>query len=125
MMADNELEFTTEADPRVTSALRAHYAAPRDEAYWSELQAGVMSRIAASARTSWLQIAAGWARPGLAAAAAVLIAAAVLFQANVGEPEQVTFASMTQTEPSQPEFIYTEHDAASQREETLRLVVSH
>ena len=124
-MADNELEFTTEADPRVTSALRAHYAAPRDEAYWSELQAGVMSRIAASARTSWLQIAAGWARPGLAAAAAVLIAAAALFQANVGEPEQVTFASMTQTEPSQPEFIYTELDAASQREETLRLVVSH
>lgn len=124
-MADNELEFTAEADPRVTSALRGHYAAPRDEAYWSELQAAVMSRIAANTRTSWLQIAAGWARPGLAAAAAVLIVAAALFQASVGEPEQVTFASMAQAEPSQPEFIYTEHDAASQRDETLRLVVSH
>lgn len=124
-MADNELEFTAEADPRVTSALRTHYAAPHDEMYWSELHAAVMSRIAANARAGWLQIAAGWARPGLAAAAVVLIAAAALFQANAGEPEQVTFASMTQAEPSQPEFIYTEHDAASQREETLRLVVSH
>lgn len=124
-MADNEIEFPAEADPRVTSALREHYAAPREETYWREMQAGVMSRIAVNARTGWLQIAAGWARPGLAAAAAVLIVAAALFRANAGEADQVTFASMTQAEPSQPEFIYTEHDAASQREETLRLVVSY
>lgn len=124
-MADNELEFTADPDPRVTSALRAHYAAPRDEAYWGELQAEVMARIAANARTSWVQIAAGWARPGLVAAAAALIAAAALFQANLGEAEQVTFAGMVRIERTQPEFIYTERDAASQREETLRLVVSH
>ena len=121
-MADNQLEFTTGADPRVTSALRARYAAPGDETYWEGLQTTVMARIASSARTSWLQVAAGWARPGLAAAAAVLIVAAALFQANRGRSEQVSFALMTQ---SDPEFIYTEHDAASQRDETLRLVVSH
>ena len=121
-MADNELQFIAAADPRVTSALRARYGAPRDEAYWQALQASVMSRIAAGTRTSWLQVAAGWARPGLAAAAAVLIVASALFQANRDEREPVSFALMTQTEP---EFIYTEQDAASQRDETLRLVVSY
>lgn len=123
-MADNELEFTADADPRMTSALRSHFAAPRDEAYWASLQAQVMARVAVNARAGWLQVAAGWARPGLAAAAAVLLVAAALFQLNRDEPEQVTFASMTQI-ASQPEFIYIENDAASQREETLRLVVSH
>lgn len=123
-MADNELEFTAEADPRVTSALRSRYAAPGDAAYWDQLQALVLARIAANARASWLQVAAGWARPGLAAAAAVLLLAATLFQATRDEPEPMTFAAMAQTE-YQPEVIYTEHDAASQREETLRLVVSH
>ena len=123
-MADNELEFSAEADPRVTGALRSHYAPPRDEAYWDSLHAQVMARIAAGARASWLQVAAGWARPGLAAAAAVLLIAAALFQLNRDEPEPVTFASMTQI-ASQPEFIYIENDAASQRDETLRLVVSH
>jgi hypothetical protein len=123
-MADNELEFTAEADPRVTGALRSHYAAPRDEAYWESLQAQVMTRIAAGARASWLQVAAGWARPGLAAAAAVLLVAAALFQLHRDEPESISFAAMTQI-ASQPEFIYIENDAASQRDETLRLVVSH
>lgn len=123
-MADNELEFTAEADPRVTRALRSRYAAPGDEAYWAGLQMLVMSRVAATARGSWLQVAAGWARPGLVAAAAVLLVAAALFQANRGDAEPVTFASMTQI-ASQPEFIYIEQDDASQRDETLRFVVSH
>ena len=123
-MADNELEFTAEADARVTRALRARYAAPGDEAYWASLQMLVMSRIAERSRGSWLQVAAGWARPGLVAAAAVLLVAAALFQAHRAETEPVTFASMTQI-ASQPEFIYIEQDDASQRDETLRFVVSH
>lgn len=124
-MADNELEFTAEADPRVTGALRAHHAAPPDGPYWDGLQRQIMARIGTSGRASWLQVAAGWARPGLAAAAAVLLVAAALFQASRAGSESVTFAAMTQADPSQPEFIYTEQDAASQRDETLRLVVSY
>lgn len=125
-MADNELEFVAEADPRVTGALRAYYAAPGESAYWDALEARVMTRIAANARGSWLQVAAGWARPGLAAAAAVLIvAAAALLGGGAADADEVTFAVMTQAEPGQPEFIYMEQDAASQREETLRLVVSY
>lgn len=123
-MADHELEFTAEADPRVTRALRARYAAPGDDAYWAGLQMLIMARIAAGSRGSWLQVAAGWARPGLLAAAAVLIVAAALFQAHRGEREPVSFASMTQIS-REPEFIYIEHDAARQRDETLRFVVSH
>ena len=129
-MADNELEFTAEADERVTRALRARFAAPRDDAYWAALQQRVLARIAANPRVSWLQVAAGWARPGLVAAAAVLLVAAALFEANRGDADetaadQVTFAALTQAEQSRPEFIYTEYDAARQREETLRLVVAH
>lgn len=122
-MADDELEFTTEADQRVTRALRARYAAPGDDAYWAGLQMLIMARIAGS-RNSWLQVAAGWALPGLLAAAAVLIVATALFQAHRGEREPVSFASMTQFS-REPEFIYIEHDAARQRDETLRFVVSH
>lgn len=127
-MAD-ELEFTAEADARVTDALRARFAAPRDDAYWSGLEQRVLARIAANARGSWLQVAAAWARPGLAAAAVLLVASA-LFLSNLSatsatDGEEVTFAGLTQTEQSRPEFIYTEYDAASQREETLRLVVAH
>ncbi|MGI9140662.1 MAG: hypothetical protein ACR2GJ_06110 [Gemmatimonadaceae bacterium] len=123
MMADNELEFTTEADPRVTDALRGRYAAPRDGAYWNGLQARVMSRVGANGRGVWWHVAAGWAGPGLAAAAAVLIfAAAALLRDGGNGGEQIAFEAMTQSEP---EFIYTEQDAASQRDETLRLVVSY
>lgn len=120
-MADNELQFTAAADPRVTRALRGRYAAPGDDTYWEGLHTAVMARIAGNARTSWLQVAAGWARPGLAVAAAVLVIAAALFQANRDDRETTTFAGMAQTDP---EFIYTEDDPASERDETLRLVVS-
>ena len=123
-MADNDLEFTAEADPRVTTALRARFAAPSDEAYWSGLQSRVMARIGSNARVSWLQIAAGWARPGLAAAAVILVVAAALLGSSRADTDPVTFATVADAEPAQPEFIYTEHDATSQRDETLRLVVS-
>lgn len=122
---DDELEFTADADPRITAALRALHAAPRDDAYWERLQARVQSRVADGARAGWMQVAAGWARPGLVAAAAVLLAAAAIFQSDRDEAEQITFAAVAEAGRNQPELIYTEYDAARQRDETLRLVVAH
>lgn len=122
---DNELEFTAEADPRVTDALRALHAAPGDDAYWEQLRSRVLSHVSLGARAGWMQVAAGWARPGLVAAAAVLLAAAAIFQFGRDDVEQITFAAVAEAGRNQPELIYTEHDAARQRDETLRLVVAH
>lgn len=122
---NDELEFTSDADPRVTAALRALHAAPLEDAYWEQLQARVLSHVSLGARAGWMQVAAGWARPGLIAAAAVLLAAAAIFQFGRDGAEQITFAAFADGARNQPELIYTEHDAAMQRDETLRLVVAH
>lgn len=122
---DDELKFTAEADPRVTKALRALHAAPRRDEYWEQLHARILSRVSLGARADWMQVAAGWARPGLLAAAAVLLAAAAIFQSGRDDAEPITFAAVAEAGRNQPELIYTEHDAASQRDETLRLVVAH
>jgi hypothetical protein len=66
------------SDPEVTNALRALYAAPADEHYWDELEARIIAYVAAgeSAESeSWWSALADMARPGMIAAAALIVAA--------------------------------------------------
>lgn len=74
-------------DPALTRALRAEFSAPRDPAYWDGLEARVMAavrqgagRVAerAAAPLEWWQALAGWGRPGLVAAAAILFLTGVV-----------------------------------------------
>lgn len=74
-------------DPTVTRALRDEYAPPADPAYWNGLEARVLAavrqsagRVAgrAAAPLEWWQALAGWGRPGLVAAAAVLFLTGVV-----------------------------------------------
>lgn len=72
----------------VTRGLRAIYAAPGDDAYWSELEARIMHRVAGMELGWWTELD-HWTRPALLAAAALLLAcSAALFRAR--ESEQTT-----------------------------------
>ena len=66
------------ADERVTSVLREVYAPPADPAYWSGLEAAIMSRVMGD-RGSWTAVVAGWVPAGLAAAAIALLVCGFAF----------------------------------------------
>lgn len=65
-------------DAQLTSALRALYAAPVDDGYWDALEARILAHIAqgGETRSFWSELAE-MARPGLAAAAALIFAASL------------------------------------------------
>jgi hypothetical protein len=69
-------------DDEVARGLRSLYAAPAGDAYWNELQARIMSRVA-DVELGWWTELDRWVRPALAAAAVLLIAAGVaMFRAH-------------------------------------------
>jgi hypothetical protein len=68
----------TSGDAELTNALRALYAAPADERYWDALESRILAHIARGEETmSWWSELAEMARPGLAAAAALIFAASL------------------------------------------------
>lgn len=74
-------------DDEIVRGLRALYAAPAGDAYWSELQARVMARVA-DVELGWWTELDRWARPALAAAAVLLVAAGVaMFRAHQSEAD--------------------------------------
>lgn len=66
----------TSGDTALTDALRALYAAPEGERYWNALEARILDRVARGddARMWWGELA-DMIRPGLVAAAALILAA--------------------------------------------------
>jgi hypothetical protein len=69
-------------DDEVARELRSLYAAPAGDAYWNELQARIMSRVA-DVELGWWTELDRWVRPAMAAAAVLLIAAGVaMFRAH-------------------------------------------
>lgn len=65
-------------DGELSRALRARYAAPTDEGYWDALEARILARVAHSAeRPVWWGELTSMARPGLVAAAVLVLAASL------------------------------------------------
>lgn len=65
-------------DAELTMALRALYAAPASDAYWDALEARILAHVArGDEQVSWWSELADMARPGLAAAAAIILAASL------------------------------------------------
>lgn len=65
-------------DAELTNALRALYAAPADENYWDALEARILAHVArGDDQASWWSELVDMARPGMAAAAALIFAASV------------------------------------------------
>jgi hypothetical protein len=68
----------TSGDAELTSALRSLYSAPADEAYWDALEARILAHVARGDEgESWWAELVDMARPGLVAAAALMLAASL------------------------------------------------
>lgn len=66
----------TSSDAELTKALRAHYAAPADERYWDALEARIRAHVARGELEGvWWAELGDMIRPGLVAAAALILAA--------------------------------------------------
>src|SRR5262245_33900132 len=74
-----------DADDEIARGLRSLYAAPAGDAYWNELESRIMARVA-DVELGWWTELDRWARPALAAAAVLLLAAgAAMFRAHQSE----------------------------------------
>jgi len=72
-------------DDEVVRGLRSLYAAPAGDSYWNELESRIMARVA-DVELGWWTELDRWARPAMAAAAALLLAAgAAMFRAHQAE----------------------------------------
>ena len=72
-------------DDEIVSGLRSLYAGPSGDSYWNELESRIMARVADVALGWWTELDR-WARPAIAAAAVLLLAAgAAMFRAHQTE----------------------------------------
>ncbi|MGI8508794.1 MAG: hypothetical protein ACR2MQ_05670 [Gemmatimonadaceae bacterium] len=126
----NDIKFDEPLSAPVIDTARALYAPPSGDAYWAQLEARVMSRIAESAAGRWWVVVGGWAHGGLAAAAAILVAAAVgMLMMHVHSQEvRVAYESATQAVPAEsvvvPTGALSERDGPDTRGATFRDVIS-
>ncbi|MEO8622611.1 MAG: hypothetical protein ABI625_16180 [bacterium] len=91
----------TSGDAELTNALRALYAAPADERYWDALESRILAHIARGEETiSWWSELAEMARPGLAAAAALIFAASLALAHSRQLEVSSAYASVISPAPS-------------------------
>jgi hypothetical protein len=68
----------TTGDAELTNALRALYAAPADERYWDALEARILAHVThGDEQAAWYGELADMMRPGLLAAAGLILAASL------------------------------------------------
>jgi hypothetical protein len=130
-----DLRIADESDAALTEILRETYAAPAEGAYWNELESRVMSYIAEHRPSTvipvnWWSDLAGWAAPGLAAAALLFVAAGMLWSRQNDEDLSTTYEAVTEPVttdilPGAVQVVIAPHDGTSQREATFRYVLSH
>ena len=85
----------TNGDSELTNALRVLYAAPEGESYWDALEARILDYVArGDERSVWWDELAYMIRPGLIAAAALILAATVAMALLPATPGSVTEASL-------------------------------
>lgn len=109
----------------LTNELRAIYAPPADERYWSDLAQRIMARVTSEGESeAWWQPLARLARVGvLAAGVALAIASIALTRNRVNEPG-LAYETLTDVPRTSLLQIAIEPDADSEREATLRYVIA-
>lgn len=127
---DNDVRLYEPLPPAVIETTRELYAAPLGDAYWPQLEARVLSRIAESAAGRWWVVVGGWARGGLATAAAAVIAAVVgLLLMHAHDQEvRTAYESATRVVPAEsvaiPTSALSERDGPDTRGATFKDVIS-
>jgi hypothetical protein len=81
----SDIRLSPNDDDEVVRGLRSLYAAPAGDSYWNELESRIMARVA-DVELGWWTELDRWARPAMAAAAVLLLAAgAAMFRAHQSE----------------------------------------
>jgi hypothetical protein len=94
----------TSSDAGLTNALRALYAAPTEESYWEALEARILEHVArGAARSVWWSELADMVRPGLIAAAALILAASVAMVRSQQLEARSAYATLITPSPTSVE----------------------
>ena len=131
-----DLRLDDDGDAKITEMLRDVYAPPAEGAYWDALEGRIMAYIAehrpAVVRipVNWWSDLAGWAAPGLAAAALLFAAAGVLWSRQNDEDLRASYEALTESVatdvlPGAVQVVTAPRDVSSQREATFHYVMSH
>jgi hypothetical protein len=121
-------------DAKITGMLRDAYAPPAEGAYWEGLEARILAYVkshdAIVIPVNWWSDLASWAAPGLAAAALLFVAAGLMWSRQKDEDLRTTYEAVTEPLaseglPGAVQVVTAPHDGSSQREATLRYVLSH
>lgn len=111
-------------DDDLTRALRSVYTAPADEAYWDDLARRILARIASAEGDAWWGFVAGWAGVGIIAAAVALMIAGLTLSRSRATEAQIAYQTIIETPRSAPLQIATDADRRTERDVTLRYVIS-
>jgi hypothetical protein len=91
----------TNGDSELTNALRVLYAAPEGESYWDALEARILDYVArGDERSVWCDELAYMIRPGLVAAAALILAATVAMARSRQLEARSAYATLISPSPS-------------------------
>jgi hypothetical protein len=113
-----------QGDERVTAALRARFAAPAGPEYWEALERRIMARVT-SESGEWWGVFGSWVQAGLVAAGlAALVAGAALWQTRTAEA-RVAYEAVIDMPAAAAELAGTPNRAQTEREATLRYLISH
>ena len=92
---------STSGDDELTNALRALYAAPTDESYWIAFESRILAHVARGRdEGAWWSELAVMARPGLVAAAALILAATLAMVRTRQDEAMNAYASVVTPAPS-------------------------
>jgi hypothetical protein len=112
-------------DDEVQRALQAHYAAPREDSFWADLEERTMRRIRAEGVREWWSYFPGWVRYGVAAAAAaILVAAIASWQAGIAR-DRLAYRELLDAPSEVPILSETRSAQKHEREQTLRYLLTH
>ncbi|MCX5760997.1 MAG: hypothetical protein NTW72_05755 [Gemmatimonadetes bacterium] len=110
-----------DGDAELTHSLRALYAAPDSDGYWSALEQRIMDRIAGGETLdAWWSVPTQWARLGLIAAGFALIVAGSMFLRSRAEQRQMAYDTLLGPAAGGPTLAI--RDAQTERQATINYI---
>jgi hypothetical protein len=121
----SEFELYPAADEEVTRGLRGLYSAPSSPAYWNELEARIMSRVA-EVEMEWWNEFDRWVRPALVAAAVLVFAAGAAMLRSDREHTNLAYEAILAPAPVQgaPADVAPRPVLQDDGEKTLRSILT-